>query len=458
MGIALSIIASLITYRLARRSLVHGIVSVLTAGYVFGIIRANLPEFGTYFIFDGAVVGLYAAQIGQITQEFHTLGGQRLKHWVVFLMLWPLALFFIPQQDPIVQLIGLRGNMFLLPFILIGARLRKEQIYEVAVYTSFLNIAALCMGAVEYVFGLERFFPYNAVTEIVYRSNDVGTMDAFRIPSMFSNAHTYAAMMVMSLPWIVGGWVQQHRKRWQKNVLLAGLLAAMLGVFMSAVRTQFLLLLVLITVFTFSTRLRPVYRVTWLVILVLVGYVVSTHERMQRFTTLQNTDYIAFRIQSSVNVTLLQAVQQFPFGNGLGGGGTSIPYFLADRVDHPIAVESEIGRIQLETGLIGMTAWVFFVFWIFTRPGPRNGDPWLLGHRLAWFSCLALFAVGFIGIGLFTAIPATVQFLMLLGWISTHHTGEADRRVMAFRPGFFDPRILNNRFIPGYQQRGISRT
>jgi len=227
---------------------------------------------------------------------------------------------------------------------------------------------------------------------------------------------------------------------------------------MSAVRTHFILLLILITVFTFSTRLRPVYRVTWLIILVMVGYVVSTHERMQRFTTLKNTDFIAFRIQSSVNVSLLQAVQQFPFGNGLGGGGTSIPYFLMDRVDHPIAVESEIGRIQLETGLIGMTAWVCFVFWIFTRPGARHRDPWFLAHRLAWVGCLAFFSVGFIGIGLFTAIPATPAFLMLLGWIASHFTGEADRRVLAFRRGFFDPRILNNRFIPGYQQRGISRT
>ena len=458
MGIAFSAISLLITYRLARRSLVHGIVSVLTAGYLYGIVRANLPQFGTYFIFDGAVVGLYAAQITHITQPFHTLDGQRLKHWVVFLMIWPLALFFIPVQDPIVQLIGLRGNMFLLPFILIGARLSKEQIYEVGFYTSLLNVGALFFGTLEYVFGIEHFYPYNAVTEIIYRSNDVGSMDAFRIPAVFANAHTYAGMMVLSLPWLVGGWVQRHRKVWQKNVFLAGVLAAMLGVFMSAVRTHFVLLLILITVFTFSTRLRPVYRVGWIMILILVGYVVATHERMQRFTTLSNPDTVTSRIQASVNVSLIEAVQQFPFGNGLGGGGTSMPYFLLDRVDHPITVESEIGRIQLETGLIGMTAWVCFVFWIFTRPGSRHGDPWFLSFRLAWFACIAFFIVGFIGIGLFTSIPATASFLMLLGWLSTHHTSEADRRVMAFRPGFFDPRTLGGRFIPGYQQREITRT
>lgn len=457
MGIAFSCIALFVTYWLARRSLVHGIVSVLTAGYVFGIVRANFPSFTSYFIFDAAVVALYAAQITQITRPFHTLDGQRLKHWVVFLMLWPLALFFIPQQDFVVQMIGLRGNMFLLPFILIGAQLTKEQIYEVGLSVSLLNMAAFAVGALEYVFGLERFFPVNAVTEIIYKSNDVGSMEAFRIPSMFSNAHSYAGMMVISLPWIVGAWVQRHREVWHKNVLLAGIMAAMFGVFMSAVRSHFIVLLVLITVFTFSTRLRPIYRVGWVVVLLLVGYVVSTHERMQRFTTLGNSEYVSTRIESSVNVTLLDAVTQFPFGNGLGGGGTSVPYFLLDRVNRPVVVESELGRIHLETGLIGTFAWICFVFWIFTRPGARHGDPWFLGIRLAWFGCASFMCLGLIGIGLLTSIPATSMFLMLLGWIATHHTSEADRRVMAFRPGFFDPRTVTARFVPGYQ-RGVSRT
>jgi hypothetical protein len=457
MGIGLTCIALFVTYWLARRSLVNGIVSVLAFGYAFGIVRANFPEFPTYFIFDGAVVGLYAAQITQITQPFHTLDGQRLKHWVAFLMLWPLLLFFVPQQDFVVQMIGLRGNMFLLPFILIGARLNKEQIYDIGLSMSFLNLGAFVVGALEYVFGLERFFPANAVTEIIYRSNDVGSMEALRIPSIFSNAHCYAGMMVISLPWIVGAWVQRHREVWQKNILLAGVLAAMFGIFMSAVRSHFIGLLVLITVFTFSTRLRPIYRVGWVVVLLLVGYVVSTHERMQRFTTLGISEYVSTRIESSVNVSLLDAITQFPFGNGLGGGGTSMPYFLSDRVDRPVVVESELGRIHLETGLIGTFAWICFVFWIFSRPSARHGDPWFLGIRLAWFGCATFMCLGLIGIGLLTSIPATIMFLMLLGWIATHHTSEADRRVMAFRPGFLDPRTVTPRFVSGYQ-RGVSRT
>lgn len=447
MGIVLSCIALIATYMVSRRSLVRGIICVLGAGYVFGIVRANLPQLGSYFIFDGAVVGLYAAQMKQITGPFHALDGQRLKHWFLLLTLWPLLLFFIPQQDLVVQLVGLRGNIFLLPFILIGARLNKEQIYQLGLAMAGLNLSAFAMGVLEYIFGIQRFFPHNAITDIIYRSNDVGSMDAFRIPSLFSNAHTFAAMMVISLPWIVGAWVQRHRKSWHKNLFLVGLLAAMLGVFMSAVRTHFVVLLVLITVFTFSSRLRPVYRVGWIMVLLLVGYVVSTNDRMQRFTTLDNANVITSRIGWSVNSTLLEAVTHFPFGVGLGGGGTSIPYFLQDRVNMPIAVESELGRIQLETGMIGTVAWIGFVLWIFTRPKAHRRDPWLLGLRLAWFACATFVAMGLIGIGLLTTIPCTAVFLMLLGWISTHHTGEADRRLLAFPTANLDRQWLDGRFV-----------
>jgi hypothetical protein len=340
---------------------------------------------------------------------------------------------------------------------LIGARLKREHIYEIGLSMSVLNLGAFSLGVLEYIFGIEHFYPENAITQTIYRSNDVGSMEAFRIPSMFATAHSYAGMMVLSLPWIVGAWVQHHPKASHKNLLLAGILAAMLGVFMSAVRGHFILLLVLITVFTFSTRLRPVYRVGWVVVLLLVSYIVSTHERMQRFTTLGDQDYVSTRIQSSVNVTLLDAIARFPFGNGLGGGGTSMPYFLLDRVDMPVAIESEFGRIHLETGLIGVVAWLCFVLWIFTRPRARSHDPWFLGLRLAWFASLTFFSMGLIGIGLFTSIPSTIVFLMLLGWIATYHTGEADARVLAFRPAAAPARRILARTASVYPQRGASR-
>jgi hypothetical protein len=61
---------------------------------------------------------------------------------------------------------------------------------------------------------------------------------------------------------------------------------------------------------------------------------------------------------------------------------------------------------------------------------------------LAWVVAICFFAFGFIGIGLFTSIPGSAILLMLVGWIATHHTGEADRRLPQFVPAHLDPRML----------------
>lgn len=453
MGAIVSAVALFVTYWLARRSLVQGIVAVIGFGYIFGIVRANFPHTTSYFIFDCAVIGLYAAQSGQITRRFFAQDGHRLKLWVVFLMLWPVLMFLVPLQDPFVQLVGLRGNMFLLPFILIGARLEGDEIYKIGLWLAMFNLVALSVGLAEFAFGVEHFYPRNAVTELIYRSNDVGSSNAYRIPSLFANAHSFGGMMVMSLPWVTGAWVQRHREGWHKNVLLAGMIAAMVGVFMSAARVHFVALVIVVAVFTFSTKLRPIYRVGWVVALVAVAYVVALNPRMQRFTTLNDTEYISGRVQSSVNVSLLEAITKYPFGVGLGGGGTSIPHFLEDKANRPLLVESEIGRIHLETGMIGMAAWLGFMLWVFTRPRVQRSDPWFLGTRMAWFCCLSFSAMGMIGIGLFTAIPSSALMLMSLGWIATRHT----RQVMHYAP-FFRYRPADRKVAIPVQRKGAVRS
>jgi hypothetical protein len=440
-GIVLCVAALLGTFVVARRSFVNGVLAAITVGYFYGILRANFFVTASHFIFDAAVLGLYAAQFHELSRIFVTQDGQRLKHWVTFLMLVPLLMFFVPLQDPLVQLVGLRGNAFLVPFVLIGARLTRKDFYRIGLWLALLNVVAFAFGGAEYLFGVEHFFPYNAVTDLIYRSNDVGAANDYRIPSIFGNAHAFGGTMVLSLPLLAGAWVQKHHEIWHKNLLIAGLLASMLGVFMSAARSHFLVLAVLITVATFSTRLRPIYRVGWIVVLLVVVYVVSTQDRLQRFTTLDNKQFVENRFQASVNTTLLDAMIEYPFGVGLGGGGTSMPFFLIDRVNMPVAVESEWGRIELETGLLGLAGWCGFLLWAFTRPHAYRGDPAFLGWRLAWVAAVCFFALGFIGIGLLTSIPSTAILLMLVGWIATHHTGEADQPVPAIRPGIMDPRM-----------------
>ena len=108
---------------------------------------------------------------------------------------------------------------------------------------------------------------------------------------------------------------------------------------------------------------------------------------------------------------------KYPFGNGLGGGGTSIPYFLQDRIVNPVLMENEYARIMLEQGILGLTIWIAFVLWIITRRDQDPYDSWYLGRRLARVASAVFFITALTGTGLLTSIPQTSLFLLLVGWV-----------------------------------------
>lgn len=425
-GFVLSGLAFLTTWLVAKRSFTRGLGSCLAVGYMFGIVRANLPETASYFIFDAAVLGLYCGQLPQVLRRSDTHNSRYLKHWIALLVVWPLVLFFIPQQDYLVQLVGLRGNIFLLPFVLMGSQLRHEESYDLALWLSTLNAVAVFVAVAEFSIGLGQFFPQNQITYMIFHSSDVGS-GSFRIPSTFSNAHSFGGMMVLSVPWIAGAWTQNRGTSWQKYLLLTGLVAAVLGVLMSAARVDFIILALIITVLTFSGHLKARYRIAWLIALAAIACLVVSNDRLQRFTTLDDPTVLTTRLSWGLNASLVEAIADHPFGVGLGGGGTSMPSFLENRVERPVLLESEVGRIELETGLVGLACWLAFVCWVFTRRDSARIDPWRLGKLLARYSCLAFVLTGFIGTGLMTAIPSSAVLLMTLGWLANPMVQTAPR-------------------------------
>lgn len=416
-SIALCGLAFFASVQAGRRSLVASLCTLLTVGYAYGILRANLPDGISHLIFDAGVLGVYAAQLTRRQPRWQVARADEVRSWLLLLMAWPVVLFAMPWQDPLIQLVGLRGSIFLLPFLLLGARLTADDVYKLALWLSVLNIAAGVLACAEFVLGVEPFFPRNAVTEIIYRSKDLAGYTAYRIPSSFGNAHAYAATMVMSIVVIAGAWVQGHYGRWQSRLMGAALVVSMLAVFMSATRLNAVILFVLIVTTIFSGRLPGAYRFRWLVVLLLVGYMVGGDERLQRFRTLQDPEFLSERLAGSVNMSFLDLVRQYPLGNGLGGGGTSVPYFLQDRIRNVVVMENEYARILLELGLPGLLLWVAFLGWVFTRGQIRANDMFHFGRRLAYVTCACTFATGLIGVGLFTSVPTTALLLLLTGWI-----------------------------------------
>ncbi len=417
MSLTLCLVALVITFIAARHSLVAGLGMVLAIGYAYGITRANLADPYSHLIFDAGVLGFYGAELLRHVTRAEAQKVQSVRPWIELLIAWPLILFLIPNQDTLIRFVGLRGNVFLLPFIIIGARLGNDGRYDLAIRLAILNIIAFVFASVEFFTTIEHFFPRNEVTRLIYLSKDA-FQGAYRIPSTFTGSHAYAGTMVMTLPLLLGALQQKRSGSLHKPLLIAGSIVAFLGVLLAATRLHFIGAAIIIIVALFSVRSRASHVLGWILVLAGIGWVVSSEQRLQRFMSLQNTETVSERVAGSVNMGFFDLATAYPLGNGLGGGGTSIPYFLSDRIQNPVGMENEYARIMLEQGIVGLGLWIAFIIWLFTRQGGDPTDSWFLGRRLAWVTCASYFAAGLIGTGLLTSIPQTCLFLLSVGWVA----------------------------------------
>jgi hypothetical protein len=404
-----------------RRSLVAGLAAVFLVGYLYGIVRANVTSTLSHFIFDAALVGLYVTQLLRLQSPLDRERTQQFRTWLALLVFWPLFLLILPLQDPMVQLVGLRAHIFFLPFLLLGTRLTREELYRLALWLAALNLLAFGFALAEFFFGLRHFYPENEVTALIYRSNDIratGSLrGAFRIPATFANSGVYGATMAMTLPLLLGAWMQRRGTR-ARLFLLAAVGVSALGIFFSATRTNILLLGLIMMVSLLSGGLGATGRLVWIFMVGMVGLAVSTNERLFLRLLSLNPDAVLERISWSLNRGVFDLLAKYPLGNGLGGGGTSMPYFLLHLVRNPMPVESQYATIMLEQGLPGLLLWFAFLFWALTRRTSRRGSPWNSARTIARAACAAFLLTGFIGEGLFTSIPSTPLLFLLLGWLA----------------------------------------
>src|SRR6266516_4602974 len=229
----LCVIGLIAVFFCARRSIGAGMVALLVVGYAYGLLRANFPNNFSHFIFDAAVLGLYGGVFMTPARGAARHRTLSLQPWVAVLMAWPLLMFFVPTQDWLIQFVGLRGAVFFVPFLLIGARMEEEDFNTLAAGLAVLNIIELAFALGQFFFGLQFFFPQNSVTDLIYRSNDVAG-GSYRIPATFVVSAAYGGVMAFTMPFLVAVWAKSSTGSLRKRLLEAGFVAAGLGVFLSA--------------------------------------------------------------------------------------------------------------------------------------------------------------------------------------------------------------------------------
>jgi hypothetical protein len=453
-GILLCLAAMLSSYVAARRSLGRGLAIVIAWGYFYGILRAYFAASGAYFLFDSALLGLYAVYFGRRAGASELVRTRSLRLWAATLVAWPFLLLLLPFQQVLISLVGLRAMVLPIPAMLLAASLRDEDLSILSVTLSLLNLIVLIFAVAEYTLGLARIFPQNNATALMFQMNDVANYTAYRIPGTFSQAHVYAGTMICTIPLLFAAWAKTGKTGRVKLIFMLGLAAALLGILLAAARMAFVMSALIMLFAIFKTQVDTKKRLALYAVIGCIAFTTVKNERLQRFTSLSDGEYVQERIAGSVNRTFFELLVEYPMGNGLGGGGTSIPYFLEQYIRNPVALESEYARIMLEQSIFGLLIWLAFLAWVFTRATAFLPTTWRDGRRLAWFTCLLFFCSAMIGIGLFTAVPSNVMIFAMIGWFSVRPASEphtsSDQGRSEFRASHAGPRILaaSSRSLP----------
>jgi hypothetical protein len=222
--------------------------------------------------------------------------------------------------------------------------------------------------------------------------------------------------MVAALPFLFARWQALGTPRAEKAFFAAAIVASTLGIFMTGARLPVAILFIELAVLAISMKLPLRVFVGLAALGSVVGYVVAASERLQRFTTLSDTEFVAERLSWSVNAGLVDLLADYPLGAGLGSAaGTSIPYFLQDLVGMQIGLENEYARIAMELSPIGLVIWAGFIVWAITRRQPPVSRDWILGANIMRAFVVVSWATAFIGTGMLTAIPGTALLLLQMG-------------------------------------------
>ncbi len=123
LAISLCLSVFIAAFIATRSALGLGFAATMAAGYFYGIVRANFESPVAQFIYDAALAGLFLAAMTRYYAPEQRFRLRRLIPWAIVLIGWPTMLLLAPGQHPLIQLVGWRGNVLFVPFILIGAAL-----------------------------------------------------------------------------------------------------------------------------------------------------------------------------------------------------------------------------------------------------------------------------------------------------------------------------------------------
>ena len=152
-----------------------------------------------------------------------------------------------------------------------------------------------------------------------------------------------------------------------------------------------------------------------------------------------------------MNMNFFEVLLDYPMGNGMGAGGTSLPFFAQQLLSQQVIMENEYARILLEQGFPGLVLFLAFAGWLFTRK-INISDEAVFGKTLLWFFSAISISTAWIGIGMMSSIPGTAMLLLGIGYCVTV---DQKTKVMNYM-GRITGSNQSMSSLPAYQ-RGLTR-
>jgi hypothetical protein len=427
-GLALCVVALATSLVLSRASIGRGLGWVLLVGCLSGWLRCRIFDGFSHFIFDAALLGCYL-QCARFHLESKSVESRVLDGWVLLLLAVPTLVLlcspFIGGQPFLVQLVGLRSSLLFVPTLALAARMTEDDVREFSSWAGVSAVIATGFALAELAVGVEAFFPLNAATATLYRTFAVAGQ-TLRLPACFATSHLYGGAVVALIPIL---WTRLEDPSRRRDLTALYLACATSAAFLCSARIPVLLLAALVlTIITLGWK-SPLVTMSAVAAVAAIWIFVGAEERFRRYETLGSEDVVAERIHWSVNNNLLDIIMDAPLGHGLASAvGTSIPYFLLDDALPQEGLESEVSRLALELGVIGLAVWILFVGrsllagFIAARRSGRVSD------ALMFVSLGVTTATALIGVGVMSAIPGTLLLFLQIGWLSRKGAELSQRR------------------------------
>lgn len=417
MGLALCISSFAASVLLSARSIGRGAGWVLLVGCLSGWLRCRIFDGFAHFIFDAALLGWYLQCI-RLHLSAKETEARVLDTWVLVLLALPTLVLlgspFIGGQPFLVQLVGLRSSLLFVPALALGARMKEEDLREFSSWAGVSAVVATGFALAELAFGVEAFYPLNAATAGMYQTFAVSGL-TLRLPACFASSHLYGGTLVALIPILWTRLEDRTRKRALTALFLG--CAASAG-FLCSSRIPVLLLAGLVLTIVALGRRSPSLTLGAVIAVAGIWILVGAEERFRRYETLGREDVVSERVHGSVNYGLLDIILDAPLGHGLASAvGTSIPYFLAEDALPQEGLESEVSRLALELGVVGLAVWMSFIARSLLAGFLAAQGSGRLSYALMFVVLAMTAATAVIGVGVMSAIPGTLVLFLQIGWL-----------------------------------------